>query len=185
LGFIDSNFYFKDYRIINRSTKVSINTGYATKIKFYDKLQKDNLEFNVEPLTDKTASKIQLRGAVGDSSFKNQNLDYVWGGKLDSDNVHKNWNYAKIQNDRNIFELQKMGLEVDLVVPNYNLYMFQKVRVLISNQGPTPTQDHINARLSGEWLIVDIKFRYDRGVFRQVVTLFKRDLELSEAELKS
>ena len=183
IAFQDTNLYFTDYKILNRSTKVSINTGYTTRIKFYDKLNKDNLEFDVEPLSDKSASKIQLRGQVGDNLFKNQNLEYIWGGKLDTNNVHKNWNYAKVQNDRNIFDLEKLGLEIQLPNPNFNLYKFQKVTIQISNQGTTPTQDHINQRLSGEWLIVDIKFRYESKSFRQIVTLFKRDLELSDTEL--
>jgi hypothetical protein len=181
--FQETNSYFDDYRIINSSTGISIKNGYTTKVKFYDRLQQDNQEFNIEPITDKSGSKIQLRGQQGDNSFKDTNLEYLWSGKLDTDNIHKNWNYASAQNDRNILELEKLILEIQVVNPNYNLYKFQKILVQISNQTQTVTQNHINQRLSGEWLIVDIKFRFTNSRFRQVVTLMRRDLELSVKEL--
>jgi hypothetical protein len=182
---IDSNLYFTDYKILNRSTKISINRGYTTEIRFYDRGEKGNLKFKVEPLTDKSGSKIQLRGQPKDNSFKNENLDYQWGGKLDSDNTHKNWLYSKVQNERNLFDLEKVGLELELPNPNFNLYRFQKVSVGISNQSATFTQNHFNQRLSGEWLISEIKFVFKEKVFRQILILVKRDLEVSTKELKS
>ena len=43
----------------------------------------------------------------------------------------------------------------------------------------------INNRLTGEWLIIDIKFNYDiSSGLTQVVTLVKRELELSDEELE-
>ncbi|NBO22476.1 hypothetical protein EBU94_03925 [bacterium] len=53
---------------------------------------------------------------------------------------------------------------------------------MISNQTPTPSSNMINYRLSGEWMIIDISFRYDGMTFTQVIKLVKRELDLSPQE---
>jgi predicted chitinase len=45
------------------------------------------------------------------------------------------------------------------------------------------TADIQNQRLSGEWLIMDIKYNLFEGKFTQVIDLIKRELSLSEDEL--
>ena len=87
--------------------------------------------------------------------------------------MHLNYHYSYVQNIRNIVELDKISLEIDMQSPNYNIYRFQKINVLISNQASTPSQPHINNRLSGEWFITDIKFRYQNGKYSQIVKLIK------------
>ena len=141
------------------------------------------MDFLVDPILDSSNSKIKLRGQKNDNEFVNKNIKYSYGGKLDSDNAHKNYIYAKVQNDRNMKEIQKVGLEIWMGTPNYNLHKFLKVNVQISNQQASITQNHFNSRLSGDWLIVDIKIVYQNNAFRQIIRLFKRELELSKAEL--
>ena len=72
-----------------------------------------------------------------------------------------------------------------MTTPNYNIYKFQKIKVVLSSNTPTPASPMINQRLTGDWLIVDIKFLFYDKVLRQVVTLVKRELELSNDELAS
>lgn len=179
----DSNCYFDYYKIINQSSQISLRTGYSTKIRYYDTMSKDYLDFLVDPLLSTSDTKLKLRGQPGDNTFVEKNIKYSYGGKLDVDNAHKNYVYAKIQNERNLNEIEKVGLEIWIKTPNYNLHKFLKVRVQISNQQASFTQNHMNHRLSGEWLIVDIKIIYQDNRIRQVIRLFKRELELSQSEI--
>lgn len=182
-AFIDSNNYFVTYKIINKSTGISIEKGYKSIIKYYNQLSKEYLYFNLDSITDNSNSKIILKGKPKDSSFKNENLDFIYKGKLDVDNSHVNFSYAQILNDRNLFDLEKIGLEIEMGTPNYNLYKFQKILVGISNQAKGVVEEFFNSRLSGEWLIIDIKYRLSAPKFTQIVTLVKRELELSRNEL--
>jgi len=182
-AFLDSNMYFFRYNILNKSTSISISKGYKTVIKYYNNISKEYLPFTLDSITDDAKSKIILKGLPQDSSFANENLDYVYKGKLDPDNMHINYAYAQTHNDRNLFDLEKIGLEIEMRSPNFNIYKFQKILVLISNQSPNVQEDHTNQRLSGEWLIIDIKYKMVDLEFTQLVTLVKRELEVSNVEL--
>jgi predicted chitinase len=178
----EGNNYFSSYRIINNSTLVSLREGYYTTVKYYDQLTKDFLVFDVDSITTKGNSKIVLKGAPQDEEFFKQNTNLIYTGKMDSDNTHKNYNYSYVQNMRNIVDLEKICLEINMATPNYNLYRFQKILLLISNQTPTPSADMINNRLSGEWMIISISFKFDGSSFSQIIKLVKRELELSSKE---
>lgn len=178
----EGNNYFASYRIINNSTLVSLREGYYTTVKYYDQIAKDFLIFDVDSITTKGNSKIILKGAPQDDQFFKDNSNLIYTGKMDSDNTHKNYNYSYVQNIRNIVDLEKIVLEITMTAPNYNLYRFQKTLVLISNQTPTPSADMVNNRLSGEWMIIDIVFKYDGKSFTQIIKLVKRELDLSAKE---
>jgi predicted chitinase len=179
-----SNSYFSSYKIINLSTAVSLQEGYLTKVKYYDELEKSFLIFDVDSISSKGDSTIILKGNPGDENFYNENINLIYKGKLDTDNMHKNYLYSWVQNVRNISELQKIGLEITMGNANYNLIRFQKVSLVLSNQHSTPSASHINNRLSGEWLIIDISYRFDGKSYSQVIKLVKRELELSPEELQ-
>jgi predicted chitinase len=181
----NSNCYFTDYRIINNSTSVSLSQGYYTKIKFYDELKKDFLIFDIDSITSKGDKNIILKGAPQDELFYNDNNKQVYSGKLDVDNMHRNYHYSCIQNKVNISELQKIGIEISMKTPNYNLYRFQKMYVIISNQSSTPSSSHINNRLSGDWFIIDIMYKFDGSKYTQIIKLIKRELSLSPEELNN
>jgi hypothetical protein len=143
------------------------------------------LIFDVDSITTQ-GDKIILKGAPQNEDFFKNNINLKYLGKLDVDNTHKNYNYSYVQNIRNLTDLQKISLSVELGTPNYNLYRFQKIQVMLTHT-PTPSQKSVNNRLSGEWFIVDIKFEMNRGRYYQKILLVKRDLELSpeESELES
>lgn len=183
-AFFESNIYFESYTILNKSTGISISKGYKTIIKYYNNVSKEYLPFTLDSITDDAKSKIVLKGLPNDSSFKNENLDYIYKGKLDPDNMHINYAYAQSHNDRNLFDLEKIGLEIEMKIPNFNIYKFQKILVLISNQAPNVQESQVNQRLSGEWLIIDIKYKMLDLKFTQIVTLVRRELDVPSNELK-
>ena len=181
----NTNSFFTDYKVINNSTSVSLREGYLTRVKFYDELKRDFLVFDVDSITSRGDKSIIMKGAPQDESFFNENVNLIYTGKLDVDNMHKNYHYSYIQNRRNVSELQKVAIEVSMKSPNYNLYKFQKIFVSISNQAPTPSQPQINARLTGEWSIIDISYTFDGNKYRQIIKLIKREMDLSPDELRN
>ena len=182
MSFRSTNSFIESWRVINNSTQVSIKEGYFTKIKYYDNVKKEFNIFDVDGLTT-SEDKIIMKGSPQDEKFFSDNVNLVYSGKLDTTNMHKNYQYSHIQNRRNFTELQKVGIEVIMANANYNLKRFQKILVVLSNQASTPSASQINNRLTGEWLIIDIVYRLENKSYRQVVKLVKRELELSEEEL--
>jgi len=174
---ISSSAYFESYRIFNNSTIKSIEKGYATKIKYYDWQSKDFLIFNVDSITDEN-----LILKADDKEFLDENVTLTWEGKQVNDNVHENFHYSTVQNDINLNELQKIGMEIILPTPNFNLYKFQKIFVLLINQGMREINPLVNHKLSGEWIISEVHFLYDKGAFKQKVKLLRRSLGFSQEE---
>ena len=179
----ETNLFFESYRIINNSTGISLQSGYKNTIEYYDGNSKDLLVFVIDSITSKDSKSIILKGSPQDENFFNLNTNTHYLGKFDSDNCHKNYNYAWIQNEKNLFELEKMGLELHMRTPNFSIYRYQKIKIFLSNQSSTPSVNIQNQRLSGDWLVVDIRFIYSQGKFTQVFRLVKRELELSDEEL--
>jgi hypothetical protein len=179
----ETSSHFKSYKVINNSTSVSLESGYISKINYYDNNNKDFLVFNIDSITSQGDKSIILKGAPQDETFYKENVNLVYMGKMDTDNSHKNYKYSYVQNNKNIYDLQKIGLEISMSNPNYNLYRFQKIKVIIVNSTTTPAADLKNNRLSGDWLITDIKYNYTDKVFTQMISLIKRELDLSTEEL--
>jgi len=184
-SFRESDRYIKDIKVINNSTSISLEIGYINTSKFYNSLKKELLVFNIDPITLDDGKSIILKGMPYDNEFYKINYSASYNGKMDEDNMHLNYNYSDSLNTQNIENLQKIGIKAILPNPNFNLYKFQKVRLLLTNKTPTPSSDIVINRLSGDWLITDIKFIYKDGALNQELTLIKRELSLSPDELES
>lgn len=181
----ESNLYFSSYEIMNNSTGLSLKSGYKNIMKYYDVDNKDFLVFDIQSITSQNNDSIILKGAPQDEEFYNLNTNVYYLGKLDPDNAFVNYNFTKIQNEKNLFELQKISMEIIMGNPNLSLYKYQKVSVFVSNQSNMVTADLQNQRLSGEWLIMDIRYNLFKGKFNQIITLVKRELSLSDEELSN
>ncbi len=179
----DSNHYFESWTLINNSTSISLEKGYLNKVKFYDINTLNFNIFDIDSITSEGDKTIIMKASPQDEEYFNEHVTTTYVGKLDSANMHKNYNYSIVQNKQNIEDVQKIAIRLNMPSPNFNLYRFQKVRVAITNKGSTPTHGLINNRLTGEWLIIDIQYSQMEGKFRQVVTLVKRELELAPDEL--
>ena len=175
--------YFESHRIFNRSTLKSIQTGYSNKVSFYDWGQKDLLIFRTDSLTTNTPDRNVILKSE-DTEFLTENVRYHWEGKLLRNNVHKNYHYSSRQNINNLNEIQKIGMEVILATPNYNIFKFMKIYVLMINQGLVEISPLINTKLTGEWLVTDIEFFMTSNQLKQKVTLVRRDLGFSSEEVE-
>ena len=184
---LQSNNYFSKFRVINRSAEISAETGYIQNTSFYDRNKKQLVSFKIDSITKNENSKIILKGDPNDpnqNTNSNQNHHYL--GKLDTSNVHNNYFYTKINNWKNLTDLGKIEIEIEMGSPNFNLYQFQKVNLILSNKSPMPGDDSMNnERLSGEWLLIDIEYVFTQNKFIQNFRLVKRELELSKEELEA
>jgi len=181
----NSNHYFDSWSLINNSTSISLKRGYLNRVNFYDINSLNFLIFDIDSITSEGDKTIIMKSNPQDETFFKEHVTNTYVGKLDTSNMHKNYCYSIIQNEQNIEDIQKIGIRIDMTSPNFNLYRFQKVRVVITNKGATPTHGLFNNRLTGEWLIIDIKYIQSDSKFKQVVTLVKRELNLSPEELQN
>lgn len=184
-AFRDTNLFFDNYRVINNSTGVSLLAGYKNIINYYDISNKNLLVFNIDSITSKGDKTIILKGSPQDEEFFKLNNNFHFLGTMDVSNSHKNYKFSQIQNEKNLIDLGKIGLEITMSMPNYSLYKYQKVKLFLSNQATTPSAGIKNERLSGDWLIIDIQYTFSQNNFNQTIKLVKRELELSDAELLS
>jgi hypothetical protein len=180
----DSAFYFENYTTRNDSTKKAIRNGLLTVTKAYDRISKSFLVFNVDSTTSDGSKTISLKGAENDKTEFDTNIRTKYTGKIDTDNVHKNYNYAITQNRINLNELNKIVLEISMPNPNFNLYKFQKINIQITNPTPTPSNpEEINFRYSGEYIILDITYLWMSGKLSQKVKLVRKEMGKKPEEM--
>ena len=180
----DSAFYFENYTTRNDSTKKAIRNGLLTVTKAYDRISKSFLVFNVDSTTSDGSKTISLKGAENDKTEFDTNIRTKYTGKIDTDNVHKNYNYAITQNRINLNELNKIVLEISMPNPNFNLYKFQKINIQITNPTPTPSNpEEINFRYSGEYIILDITYLWMGGKLSQKVKLVRKEMGKKPEEM--
>ena len=176
------NTYFQNYSVQNNATNKAISNGQFTISKYYDTASKQFLIFNVDSLTSQDDSKVILKGKPADASELETNYTTVFGGRVDLSNVHKNYLYADVLNSRNLTDLSKIVVTLEIPQCNFNLYKFQKIRIQFINEAPTIAEEDLNQkRISGEWMIVDIKFSWQatgsKGTTVQTVTAVRKELE--------
>jgi hypothetical protein len=179
-----SPFYFTNFKLNNNSTYQTTQMGTFTESKVYDRVKKQFLKFNIDSQTSTGDDKVILKGAPGDKSeMGNYRTNY--SGKIDTDNVHDNYLYAIDQNNRNLNELVKISIEMDLPQPNFNIYKYQKVRLDFINQKQTVNDNKIlDERMSGEWIIIDIRFIWRMGSLNQRITAVRKELGKTIEEIE-
>jgi len=189
----DSNTFFSTAQIINRSTEMSIESGYRRRVHMYDisgnwsEKAGEFLIFDLDSINTPGSENdlLILKSNSNSAQFFENNIQHEYLGKLDKDNVHLDYLYATSQNSHNINNLQKIALKLILPKPNYSLSRYQKVKVAFSNQATGITAGHINSRLTGEWVIIGNGFemaKRNAGRLEQVVTLVRRELSPDRGE---
>lgn len=183
-SFNSTPFYFmNDYNLSNNSTYQTVNSGFFTKSKVYDRKKKQFLRFDIDSLSSDTRDNIILKGAPGDNSNIETNFISSYSGKIDTDNVHKDFHYSEELNKRNLINLNNITVDLKLPNPNYNLYLYQKITINFINQMQTVSNEKIfDERLSGKWLIIDISFAWINGTLIQRVKAARKELGKTKEE---
>ena len=180
-----SNMFFVKKAERNESTKISMEQGYRTRTKFYDTVKKMFLVFDVDSTTSDGSKSIILKGGAGDKEAFDNNYVTKYHGKIDTDNVHKNHNYAVTQNKINLDNMMKNQMDISLPNPNFNLYRFQKIQVFLMKEAATvAAPESVQWRYSGEWMIANIKYTFLNGALTQDITLARKEMGKNPEEIK-
>jgi len=190
--FNTTNMYISKYNLVNQTTKVNLELGYKHYIRWYDKLDTTFNSVILDTISTEGAegNQIIMKGQPDeDYDLIDTIINGEYMGKLDTDNVHKNFMYSQKQNMNNLDFLQKIRMSVTLTHPNFNLNRFQKVKVELYELSDIlkkskkydniydVDKDKINQRLSGEWLVTGINYKFSiKEGNVQEVTLVKREL---------
>jgi hypothetical protein len=183
-GLQTSNLFFAKIGERSESTKISMEQGYRTRTKFYDKFKKMFLVFDVDSTTTDGSKNHILKGHGDDKEAFDNNYITKYQGKIDTDNVHKNHNYAVTQNKINLDNMMKNQMDIILPNPNFNLYRFQKIQViLIKSRATISSPETVEWRFSGEWMISAIKFVFMNGKLNQEITLARKEMGKNPQEI--
>lgn len=184
-GLQSSSFYFIKTGQKSDSTKISMQQGYKTRTKFYDKVKKMFLVFDVDSTTTDGSKSIILKGIEDDKESFDNNYVTKYSGKIDTDNVHKNHNYAVTQNRINLDNMMKNQMDIKLPNPNFNIYKYQKIDVSLVKEAATlGSEEIVEWRYSGEWLISEIAYDYSNGKLSQEVKLVRKEMGKNPDEIK-
>ena len=184
-GMRESCLFFAKVAERNESTKTSIEQGYKTRTKFYDKLKKMFLVFDVDSTTSDGSKSHILKGKTSDKESFDNNYVTKYEGKIDTDNSHKNYNYAVTQNKINLDNMLKVQMDIKLPNPNWNIYKYQKVNVTVMKDAAhVGSPENVQWRWSGEWLILDIRYEFMSKSLYQLVTLGRKELGKDPEEMK-
>jgi hypothetical protein len=130
-----TNMYINKYTVIQDSTKINIEIGYRYRYSAYD-INEDKLhQYKLDSISESDNNGIILKGnpILGDNILYNKSIKDVWMGKINTDNIHKEYLHSELQNKNNLEFLQKLKIIIKLNKPNYGLYRFQKVLLEIYN----------------------------------------------------
>lgn len=183
---VSTNFIEK-FKTNNNSTAISLSTAYRNDVSYIDINKKQIVSFTINPDTsDPTKAKL-FRATSGDDEFFKDNNKTIYTGKIDSfdgdGNSHSNILYTSINNKRNLTELAKFSASALLPNFNFNLYPFRKIRIQVMNPKPTPDQPaFFDTRLTGEWMITSIEWKYREQKTSMNLNIIKRDLGLEPGE---
>lgn len=182
--------FISNIRILNQSSRISLENGYKRFVHFYDYTLNEKLEVPTQSITSKDATKdyILFRGKLGDKSYKSQNR-HTWGGisyNLPDHNTHEFYKIAKEHNHQNIKEIDKFSIEVTLDAVNFNIYRYMVIPVIIYEYGEdvrkfledrtnfsslevgeipmSNTPFMINQQLSGFYIVKGFYIDYEGGV---------------------
>lgn len=142
-----TNMFIRGYKTKNQSSKIHEQHGYKYNVQFFDMKSLKYWNIFVDPKTSDGAEKkkIILKGrtlpkeegkkdglsASAETYWKTQNR-YVWKG-IQSTNVHDKYTFAIAHNERNLLELKKLYLEVNVDRWNPNIYNSERIPLILTS----------------------------------------------------
>jgi hypothetical protein len=204
----NTNCFISKFNIVNESTNVNLDIGYFGEIRYYKKIEKEMNIFNTDTISyagqNNDTIVLKSNSDISTENLNNFGGAHVYYGTIDTDNMHENYHYASMQNDRNVSFFQKVKMKIILPQPNFNLYRFQMILVKLykmqemdtkerhtnlndieGNAGKNIYEDKLNKRLSGDWMITGINYKYDPDSgWEQEVNLVRRELGVSKLNPK-
>lgn len=139
-----TNMFIKQYEVKNNSSEISKRWGYKSFAQFYDQKSLKVWDIFVDPIVSDGAAENKMLfkgrsspkapdGKSAETYWQTQNKKY-WLG-IQYKDVHDKYLYAKLWNERNNAELEKMYVEADVVRWNPNIYRGEKIPLILITQG--------------------------------------------------
>jgi hypothetical protein len=181
-----TNMFITSYSVKNNSSEISRALGYKSFAQFFDQKSLKLWDIFVDPIISEEAAKNKMilkgrsspkspDGKSAEKHWQTQNKKY-WMGVQYKD-VHDKYIYAKLWNERNLAEIEKMYVECEIIKWNPNIYRGEKIPVVLVTQSDqtqrisdaTPgeagmgTNDPIvvaNQLYSGYYMVSGIKINY-------------------------
>lgn len=183
-----TNTYFIGERILNKSTETSLKRGYLRNVHYYDvdgnwsEKSGSYKDYVLDTITTPGSENttIYLKGDPGNLDFYNKNQTFHYMDKLDTKNMYPDFLWAKLQNDENLQDLQKITMQIILPKPNFNIRRFEKVKLVFANNNVSVAGNAKNIKLNGEWLVTGYYFEYNGDILYQTVNIVKRELTMEE-----
>ena len=177
----NTNKFISKYYLKNQSAKVNIDNGYQYSTRWFNKNEntiEQTLTREFETMDD---NLIQL---VTEEPISTNNFKGSFLGKIDDDNVHKNYHFALTLNKFNISKLHKVTLVVTLQMVNFEIKRFQNLMIDFVDVNLLKNDNGIKQKLSGYWFVTGINYNFKQnGGATQEITLIRRDLNLKHTEL--
>ena len=181
-----TNMFITSYTVQNNSSDISRRFGYKSFAQFFDQKSIKPWDIFVDPIISEEAAKNKMvlkgrsspKGPDGKSAEKywqTQNKKY-WLGVQYKD-VHDKYIYAKLWNERNLAEIEKMYVECEIIKWNPNIYRGEKIPLVLVTQSDqtqrvsdaTPGESGVgsndpivvaNQLYSGYYMVSGLKINY-------------------------
>lgn len=184
----NTNLFFTSEKILNQSTNISLNRGYMRNAHFYDIDGNWNNKagsykvYDLDTITTvgNNNNTIFLKGDPGSTDFYTKNNRAYYEDKIDTINMFPDFLWAKLQNKENIYDLQKILIEITLPIINFNIKKFEKIKLYFVNNNIGINNLKKNIKLNGEWLVISTSMHYNGSNIFQKVKLVKRELTIDE-----
>jgi len=131
---LERNHQIVDLKILNTSSRISLEEGYQKVSHFFDYTLEEKVEIVSETLTSNGMEKgfASLKGKINNRNWR-RNTRHSWNGvsySLPDGNTHPFYNQAMVQNEYNLKEIDKFTIEVTLNDINFNVHRFMVIPVL-------------------------------------------------------
>jgi hypothetical protein len=150
--FRSSSFYISNFEIKNNSANIAKTNGYMTAVTFFDMSSLQPWELMIDPVNTEGSgrNKLILKGRMNPLGDR-PNADF-WKTQIKKryigiqyskpeHNVHDKYLYSKLFNDRNLKELDKLYIQIDVEGINFNVYRGERIPVFFMNQDDNAQQE--------------------------------------------
>lgn len=176
-----TNKFISKYNLNNRSFKANLDSGYRYSTRWFNKYDNtiEQIVTQENKIDDTNLTQLITEEPIVDNNWYDSFL-----GKIDDDNVHKNYHLALTLNEFNISKLHKITMTVTLQMVNFEVKRFQKILIDFYDINLLRNDVGIKEKLSGYWFVTGINYNFRRsGGATQEITLVRRDLNINYKEL--
>ncbi len=188
-----SNIGITSYGPVNNCGSIVQTVGKKIYTRYWDDNEEEyRVEFITPFISEGQNLKQMTQSENNDESVK-QNTKKIMM-RAQTDNMHKNYNYAEICNMLNLNEIDKYGIDVTLAGFNPQITRFQKKYVAIYTRSPFVKADavenedlvenddqqmdaEINKKLSGFYTVTGITYELQGGYLTTNLNLRKRAIK--------